>query len=82
VREQGVKMAIVFILINSESGAEREVLKALKEIREVKEVNSVYGVYDIIARLEAKTMEEIKNAINLGIRKINNVGSTMTMIVA
>jgi len=77
-----IKIAIVFVLINSEEGAEREVLTSLKKIAEVKEVNPVYGVYDIIARLEADTMEEIKNAINWGIRKIDKVGSTMTMIVA
>jgi len=74
-------MATAFVLINTETGAEEEVLEALKNIPEVKEANSVYGVYDIIVRLEASTMEEIKNAISWGIRRLAKVRSTITMIV-
>lgn len=68
-------------MMNVETGAEREVIEELKSFPEVKEAHSVYGAHDIIARLEAETMEEIKNAISWGIRRLDRVRSTVTMIV-
>ncbi len=45
-------MPQAFVLINSEIGAEEEVLNALKNMENVKEAYIVYGVYDIVARVE------------------------------
>ena len=53
----------------------------LKTLQEVKEAWMVYGVYDIIVRVEAETMEELKNTISWTIRRLDKVRSTMTMIV-
>jgi len=68
-------------LINAETGTEKEVLIALRDIPEVKEAYSVFGVYDILARIEANTMEDIKNVISWGIRRLDRVRSTITMSV-
>ena len=73
-------MPRAYILINAEAGAESEVLEALKAIQEVKEAHMVYGVYDIIARLETKTMEELKNVVSWKIRRLYKVRSTITTI--
>jgi DNA-binding Lrp family transcriptional regulator len=43
--------------VNADLGAEEDLLKKLREIPNVKEVYVVYGVYDIVARVEADTME-------------------------
>lgn len=45
-------MPQAFVLINSEIGAEEEVLRNLKKFESVKEAYIVYGVYDIVARVE------------------------------
>jgi DNA-binding Lrp family transcriptional regulator len=74
-------MAVAFVLINAEIGAESEVLKGLKDIHEVKEAHMVYGVYDIIARIETGTMQELKDIISWKIRRLDKVRSTLTMIV-
>ena len=73
-------MPRAYVLINAEAGAESEVLEALKAIQEVKEAHMVYGVYDIIARLETKTMEELKNVVSWRIRRLDKVRSTITTI--
>ena len=73
-------MPRAYVLINAEAGAESEVLEALKAIQEVKEAHMVYGVYDIIARLETKTMEELKNVVSWKIRRLDKVRSTITTI--
>ena len=74
-------MAKAFVLINAEIGAEDEVLKELNEIAEVKEAHVVYGVYDIITRIEADTMDELKDIVTSKIRGLDKVRSTLTMIV-
>jgi DNA-binding Lrp family transcriptional regulator len=74
-------LATAFVLINAELGAEGEILKGLKDLPEVKEAFMVYGVYDIIARIQTETMQDLKDVLNWKIRRLDNVRSTLTMIV-
>ena len=74
-------MPQAFVLINSEIGAEEELLKDLKKIENVKEAYSVYGVYDIIVKVEADTMERLKEIVTWKIRRLDKVRSTLTMVV-
>jgi DNA-binding Lrp family transcriptional regulator len=53
----------------------------LRKLESVKEVYQVYGVYDIVAQVEADTMEKVKETITWKLRKLNGVKSTLTMIV-
>jgi len=72
---------IAFVLINTEIGSENEVLKVLKKVSGVKEAYSVYGVYDIVAKIEAETMDKLKEMVTWHIRRLDKVRSTLTMIV-
>ena len=74
-------MATAYVLINTDMGYEGDVLKQLKEMQGVKEVYLVYGVYDIIAKIEADTMEQVKEIITWKIRRLEKVRSTLSMIV-
>jgi DNA-binding Lrp family transcriptional regulator len=72
---------IAFVLINTEIGSESEVLKTLQKVNGVKEAYSVYGVYDIIAKIQAETMDKLKEMVTWNIRRLDKVRSTLTMIV-
>ncbi|MHC1586034.1 MAG: Lrp/AsnC ligand binding domain-containing protein [Candidatus Hecatellaceae archaeon] len=74
-------MPVAYVLINSEIGAEEEVLKELKKVKSVKEAYVVYGVYDIIAKVEAESMDKLKEIITWNIRRLEKVRSTLTMMV-
>jgi len=74
-------MPSAFVLINTEIGAENEVLKALKGIGGVEEAYAVYGVYDIVAKVRAETMDKLKEIVTWNIRRLDKVRSTLTMIV-
>ena len=78
-KTEGNKMA--FVLINADLGAEEDILTKLKNVPNVKDVYVVYGVYDIVARVEADTMEKVKETITWNIRRLDKVRSTLTMIV-
>ncbi|MEM2901934.1 MAG: Lrp/AsnC ligand binding domain-containing protein [Candidatus Bathyarchaeia archaeon] len=74
-------MPTAFVLINAEIGSEHELLQDLKKIPNVKEAHAVYGVYDIVAKVEAETMEKLKELVTWKIRRLDKVRSTLTMIV-
>jgi len=74
-------MSVAFVLINSELGFEAEIVSELNKIVGVKEVYMVYGVYDIIVKMEAETMEKVKDIVTWKIRRLDRVRSTLTMIV-
>ena len=74
-------MNLAYVLINTEMGSEAKVTNDLNKVEEVKKVYGVYGVYDLVVRVEAETMEKLKAAISDSIRTLENVRSTLTMIV-
>ena len=39
----------------------------------------VYGKYDLIAKIDAKSFEKVKETITWKIRRMDNVKSTITM---
>ncbi len=72
---------MAYVLINADLGAEEQLIKELKSIENVKEVYVVYGVYDIVAKIQADSMEKVKETITWKIRRLEKVRSTLTMIV-
>jgi len=76
-----IGMPKAIVLINTDIGAEEEVLNQLIAIGGVKEAYIVYGVYDIVAKVEAETTEKLKEIVTSKIRKIPKVRSTLTMII-
>ncbi len=76
------RMPTAFVLINAELGKEEGILKELRSIGNVKEAHFVYGVYDIIAKVEADSMEKLKEIVTFKIRRLTDVRSTLTMTVA
>ena len=75
-------MPIAFVLINAELGKEENILEELRNIDQVKEAHFVYGVYDIIAKVEAESMDKLKEIVTFKIRRLGDVRSTLTMTVA
>ncbi len=74
-------MVEAIVLINTDIGAEEDVLKELGNIEGVLEAYIVYGVYDIVAKVTAPSTESLKEIISSKIRKIDKVRSTLTMVV-
>jgi len=74
-------MPLAFVLINAEIGSEDNVLTELRKLGNVKESYVVYGVYDIVAKVEADSMDKLKEIVTWKIRRLDRVRSTLTMIV-
>ncbi|MGH9998242.1 MAG: Lrp/AsnC ligand binding domain-containing protein [Nitrosopumilaceae archaeon] len=74
-------MAIAFVLINAELGAENELVDQLKAIENVKYVHVLYGAYDLVVKIEASDNATLKKTISNNLRQLKNVRSTLTMTV-
>ena len=74
-------MPMAYVLINTEIGAEREVLRTLRKIEGVQEVFSLAGIYDIIARVKADTMGKLTQILNEKLQ-ISRVHSKLTVMVS
>jgi DNA-binding Lrp family transcriptional regulator len=74
-------MPTAYVLINCDLGSEEEIIKELKKLPEAVEVSGVYGVYDIIAKIRSDAMDKLRETITWHVRRIDNVRSTLTMIV-
>ena len=79
-------MPIAYVLINSDLGTDVSIIAKIKEILTGKndvqyEIQGVYGVYDIIIKLSADDSVKLRSIVTNDIRKIENVQSTLTMMV-
>jgi len=72
---------MAFVFVNAEVGSEDEALKQLRKIEDVKEAYSIYGIYDIVAKVEAETIDRLREVITSKVRKLRTVRSTLTMMV-
>ena len=73
-------MPIAFVLLNTEIGAESEVVKFLRKVDAVEEAYVVFGVYDVIAKIKANAMGELKEIVTRHLRSLDKVRSTLTMM--
>uniref|UniRef100_A0A7C2ZSD6 Lrp/AsnC family transcriptional regulator n=1 Tax=Ignisphaera aggregans TaxID=334771 RepID=A0A7C2ZSD6_9CREN len=74
-------MPKALLLINTEVGAEEEVLNAIRNVEGVTNASLVYGIYDLFVEIEADSVDKLKDIITSNIRKLPKVRSTITMIV-
>jgi len=73
-------METAFVLLSCDLGSESDVIEELKHIESVKETDETFGAYDIIAKIESSKKKRLKEIINLNIRKIDHVRSTLTLM--
>jgi DNA-binding Lrp family transcriptional regulator len=69
------------VMINTDVGKESDIFNKLNEMQEVKKVYMVYGIHDIIAFVEAESMDKLRGLITDKIRRLDGVKSTLTSIV-
>ena len=74
-------MPRAYVLFNVETGSEDQVLRDAKKIGEVEAAYVSYGVYDLIVRVKADTMQDLKEVVTYRLRRIENVRSTLTLML-
>ena len=73
-------MPLGYVLINVELGSEEAVLNEVRKIPNVKECHRMYGIYDMIAKIDADSLDTLKQVVTWKIRRLEGVRSTVTTI--
>jgi|TARA_B100001013_G_scaffold296352_1_gene196873 DNA-binding Lrp family transcriptional regulator len=79
-------VSTAYVLINSDLGKDVDIIAKIKEILESEkdisfEIQGVYGVYDIIVKISSDDSAHVRSIVTNQIRKIENIQSTLTMVV-
>ncbi len=74
-------MPMAYVLINTEPKHMENVVSTLEKLDSVVEIFPVYGVYDVVAKIQAETMEKLKDLVTWKVRSLDEVRSTITMLI-
>ena len=74
-------MVRAYILFTITPGTEDQVLKEVKVVDDVQEAHVTYGVFDLVLKVNADSSEGLKQLVTHRIRTIDNVRSTMTLML-
>ncbi len=75
-------MAVGFVLITTEPGAEVSVREAVSKIEHVSGQWIVFGMHDLFVKVEADDDEELTKCVVRDIRSIEGIAETRTLIGA
>lgn len=74
-------MPMAYVLINTEPKFMEKVVATLEKLDSVEEIFPVYGVYDVVAKIKADSMGELKEIVTWKVRNLKEVRSTVTMLI-
>jgi len=73
-------MAKAFILIETEVGRNKEIVRSIRQLKGVTGVDYVTGPYDIIALVEAENLNDIGDLVTQNIHPITGITRTTTCL--
>lgn len=74
-------MVSAVVLLNTDLDAQDEVVDSLKLIEGVEEAHALYGVYDLLVKVKAKNIDELKNVTKSRIKQVVGVTSSLTLVL-
>ena len=66
-------MPVMYVLVSTKPGRDEDVLIDILKVNHVREANMVYGVSNIIAKIEAESMHDIRRAYEWEFSKIDGI---------
>lgn len=75
-------MLTCFILIRVEAKKEDQVYDYLVKVKEIEGIREVFGEYDMICRMEARNLKELRALVIQKVRSVPGILSTTTLITS
>lgn len=72
--------ARAFILMETAVGKNKEVVAILKQLKGIQSVDSVTGPYDVIAIVEAESLNDIGDLVTKKIHPVAGISRTVTCL--
>ena len=76
-----MEMPRAYVLFSVGSGSEDQVRDDVRKVEGVEEVFVSYGVYDLVVKIKADSMEQLKELVTQSLRRIDNLRSTLKLIL-
>ncbi len=73
-------MPFAYVMVSTEMGSEKQVVKDLETLPQIRETYMVYGIYDVISKVEFADRNELREIIIRKIRGIHGIKSTITLM--
>ena len=73
-------MVKAYVLIVTEPGATRRLVETIRDLDLVHEVHEVRGPYDIVAEIQAESLQEIPGILQEQIRSLPGIHSTTSLV--
>jgi DNA-binding Lrp family transcriptional regulator len=74
-------MVSAVVLVNTDLDAQNEVIKNLKRVDGVEEAHALYGVYDVLVKVKASSIDDVKNITRSKIKQVSGVTSSLTLMI-
>ncbi len=75
------RMISAVVLLNTDLNAQDDVLENVKQVEGVEEAHSLYGVYDLLVKVKADSIDELKNITKAQIKQVAGVISSLTLMI-
>lgn len=74
-------MISAVVLVNTDLGAEAEVLEKVKNVDGVEEAHTLRGAYDLMVNVRANSIDGLKEIISSRLRGVTGVNTTLTLML-
>lgn len=74
------KKSVAFVLIDCEIESVHNIIDELKNLDTIKNYEKLEGHWKIIVKLEAESLDKIRDTIRWKIRKIPHINTTLTLV--
>ena len=74
-------VSTAIVVLNCETGSAKEIANEFQKVSGVDEVKEVIGFYDIIMRISANSVDELKEIITMKVKKTDKIFATTTLVL-
>lgn len=64
-----------YVMIACQRGTEEELMSELESMHVVKQATRIFGICDVLARLETRSLQELRDTVSFRIRESSKVRS-------
>ena len=73
-------MTKIYVMVATEPGRTKAVVRALMEVPEVRELHEVFGPYDVVLKVETGSLDAFTTLLAAKIRNIPGIESTTSLV--
>jgi DNA-binding Lrp family transcriptional regulator len=74
-------MVSAVMLVNTDIDAQQAVVEDLRHVEGVEEAHELYGVYDLLLKVRAQSIDELRDLAKHRIKRVTGVTSALTLMI-